>query len=353
MVMNVNRVGPSGQDPIKKKQALDPKDFEEHRKIEKVRDVDPEEQKKSKRYQKEEEEEEPQKKEPTVKVCSPFDVYPTSESQKNTHEGKKPSKTPVSSSDSLPKPPDDSLPKPLDDSLPKSLDDSLPKSPEFWEENHIQDSEKKPPGHDDHIQFTEFHSTKDKAHGQFRPPNEERVSNFQPEHPSLPTKKKKTVSLPIDKPLPREIYQPNLVIPPDIMVQANQSIGSNVSFQHSDIQRLFSNIVGTVMVMMRDGITRTEVHLNRPEFENSILFGTVISVEHYKTAPDSFNVRLMGTPQAVNVYNDNLGQLMAAFQKPELKFQISRIDVEIDTSSHSGTFKRKSKKGKKDTETGL
>lgn len=315
--MNVNRVGPSGQDPIKRKQAPDPKDFDEHKKVEKAREVDPEEQKKSRRFKGDEE-----GKKGEDKKTSPFDVYPKS-AEKN--------------------------------SLPPS---SLPKSPKFWKKNEIEkpDEGKKDKKSPDEVAFTDFHSTDRKAHGTFEDEKslKEEEDFIQPKRSSAPQGKKAVHHrMPFESDHPTQNIQPITVVPPDMVVQANQMIGSNVSFQSADMQTLLGQIGGTVLVMLRDGITSTEVHLDRPEFENSILFGTKIAIDHYKTAPDSFNIRLMGTPQAVSVYNDNLGQLVAAFQRPDLKFQVARIDVEIDTSSHKGLFKRKNRKGKKDHDMGF
>ena len=91
---------------------------------------------------------------------------------------------------------------------------------------------------------------------------------------------------------------------------------------------LFTQMVGSIyMSTSQSGISTTEVALTSPAFKNSIFYGSTITIEKYATAPDSLNIRLTGSNDAVKTFNDNLSSLVAAFQNGNYKFRIGRIDT--------------------------
>ncbi|MDN3505495.1 MAG: hypothetical protein P0S95_07965 [Rhabdochlamydiaceae bacterium] len=57
--------------------------------------------------------------------------------------------------------------------------------------------------------------------------------------------------------------------------------------------------------------------------EDSIFNGLEINLDHFDTAPHSFNVNLYGTPEAAQVLTENLPLLMAKLEKklPQMQFQ--------------------------------
>jgi hypothetical protein len=92
---------------------------------------------------------------------------------------------------------------------------------------------------------------------------------------------------------------------------------------------LFYQMVGTMYVMAGpQGVNRTEIVLNNAAFSNSKFFGSTIQIEKYATAPDSFNITLTGSNQAVVSFKENIPSLMAAFQNGNFTFRVNRIDVQ-------------------------
>jgi len=135
---------------------------------------------------------------------------------------------------------------------------------------------------------------------------------------------------------------------PDAAGAATTATSHVSSYIAPQAQNLFSQMVGTIIVMTNQGISRTEVQLNSPAFQNSPFFGSTILVEKYATAPDSFNIRLTGNTSQVNAFNKNLDGLYNAFERGSFAFKIGRLDA-----SHAPVkplFKRKKKSGDKDSD---
>ena len=88
-------------------------------------------------------------------------------------------------------------------------------------------------------------------------------------------------------------------------------------------------MVGTIYMMSNSqGINRTEILLNNPAFANSKFFGATITIEKYVTAPGTFNIRLTGTAEAVAAFRDNIPSLLSAFENGNFPFRVGRIDAE-------------------------
>lgn len=132
-------------------------------------------------------------------------------------------------------------------------------------------------------------------------------------------------------------------IPPSIEAQATAASNPLTTYMSPEVATLFSHMVGTMMVMVREGIITTEITLTSDKFQSSVFYGTTIALDKYSTAPDAFNVRIMGSQQAVNLCNANADELMGAFQRGNFGFKVQRFDTSLDT--HGGTFKRKPKTG--------
>lgn len=142
--------------------------------------------------------------------------------------------------------------------------------------------------------------------------------------------KKNTVteSIPVRPPDP---------LPPNCQQIAQAVQTSSSPFLNLQTATLFYQMVGTMVYMTnaKPGISLTEVTLSNPMFQNSVFFNSVITIEKYATAPDSFNVRLTGTPEAVQVFKSNMESLTAAFtaayeNRPRrVSFRIGRLETEI------------------------
>ncbi|HSX38079.1 MAG TPA: hypothetical protein VLE95_04530 [Chlamydiales bacterium] len=91
---------------------------------------------------------------------------------------------------------------------------------------------------------------------------------------------------------------------------------------------LYFHMIGTITAMASpQGNSRTEFILNAPAFAGSKFFGSSITIERFSTAPYQFNIQLTGSNEAVNLFNQNIPNLMAAFREGKFSFTVNRIDA--------------------------
>jgi hypothetical protein len=112
---------------------------------------------------------------------------------------------------------------------------------------------------------------------------------------------------------------------------------------HPQVMELFDRMVGVMTVMSMSGVTETVITLNAPQFASSVFFGSQIIIQEYSTAPHAYNIQLIGTPQAVALFQGNADDLMAAFQAGNYNFRINRLETGYLTDRP--LFKRKEKAG--------
>lgn len=156
------------------------------------------------------------------------------------------------------------------------------------------------------------------------------------------------------KPKTIAIEAPSLTTLPNHIIPIAQSATvAATPYISPETVPLFYQMVGTIYVAnATPGITKTEIVLNSPSFANSKFFGSTISIEKYATAPDSLNIRLTGTNEAVHTFNQNIPNLYAAFQNGNFNFRIGRITAEYSTEKP--IFRRKEAgEGRSDTGGGL
>jgi len=127
-----------------------------------------------------------------------------------------------------------------------------------------------------------------------------------------------------------QIIPPSLPeLPASIQPAAIAATQAAASYLRPEAIPLFYQMVGSIGVMSTPpGISRTELLLNNPAFAGSKFFSASIELIKYSTAPDSYNIRLSGSNEAVAAFNQNLGGLTAAFQTGHFSFRIGRIDAE-------------------------
>lgn len=144
---------------------------------------------------------------------------------------------------------------------------------------------------------------------------------------------------------PIEIQSPSTShLPATIIPLAETAAVRAAPYLNAQTTALFFQIVGTIYVMTTtSGVSKTEILLNAPSFANSKFFGSTISIEKYATAPDSLNIRLTGTDEAVTTFNQNISSLYAAFQNGNFNFRIGRISAEY--SIEKPLFRRKESRG--------
>lgn len=140
-----------------------------------------------------------------------------------------------------------------------------------------------------------------------------------------------------------EIEAPSLPqFPSSIEPMATVATAQASSYLNPATVALFYQMVGSMYIMGGTaGINRTEVILNNPAFANSKFYGSTITIEKYATAPDSFNIRLSGSQEAVTNFRENIPSLLTAFQNGNLPFRVGRLDVEYTLDRP--VFRRKGK----------
>lgn len=117
------------------------------------------------------------------------------------------------------------------------------------------------------------------------------------------------------------------------------------------VMELFDRMVGVMTVMNLSGMTETVITLNAPQFASSVFFGSEIIIQEFSTAPQTFNIQLNGSQQAVALFQGNADDLMAAFQAGNYNFRVNRL--ETGYTSERPLFKRKEKpSGDKQDQTG-
>ncbi len=89
---------------------------------------------------------------------------------------------------------------------------------------------------------------------------------------------------------------------------------------------LFERMVSVMSILHDSGITETVIHLNTPEFAHSFLAGSQIVIREYSTAPLTYNIELVGNPQAVALFTKNLPLLKSAFQEGKHRFRVNRLE---------------------------
>ena len=138
-----------------------------------------------------------------------------------------------------------------------------------------------------------------------------------------------------------QIIAPSLPeLPMNIQPGAIAATQVAASYLRPEAVPIFYQMIGSIMIMSAPpGVSRTEFVLNNPALANSKFFGATVELIKYSTAPDSYNIRLSGSNEAVAAFNQNLPGLMAAFQTGHFSFRIGRIDAEY--SSDRPVLRRK------------
>ena len=130
---------------------------------------------------------------------------------------------------------------------------------------------------------------------------------------------------------------------PSTHFEAVSAATAATPYLRSETFSLFYQMVGTIFTMSEQGVSRTEILLNNPAFAGSKFFGASIEIIKYSSAPDSFNIRLTGSNEAVTAFNQNIPGLIAAFQTGGFRFRVGRIEAAYATEKP--LFRRKEGKG--------
>lgn len=137
-------------------------------------------------------------------------------------------------------------------------------------------------------------------------------------------------------------------LPASIQTQSFAALQQAAPYLSHETHALFYQLVGTMLIAQnQSGIVRTEIVLNNPSFAHSRFFGSTITIEKYQTAPDSFNIRLSGSPEAVAAYKEGIPDLMNAFQNGNFSFRVNRLEAEY--ASDRPVFRRREKRKESDS----
>ena len=113
-------------------------------------------------------------------------------------------------------------------------------------------------------------------------------------------------------------------------------------------------MVGAIAFVGKQGFdnSRTEFLLNSKAFEKSPFYNSSIILERFATAPDSFNISLSGSAQAVALFNQNINNLSTAFskayEKGKISFRIGRLEASY--AHERPLIQRKEKAGDKESD---
>ena len=103
----------------------------------------------------------------------------------------------------------------------------------------------------------------------------------------------------------------------EVSPPANSPAYSTLS---AEVYELFEKMVGAIIVQDHSGITSTTLTLNMP---HSIFDKAEVTLDRYQTAPNSFNLELKGSPEAVEKFALSLADLAAAFKQGEHAFEVN------------------------------
>lgn len=112
----------------------------------------------------------------------------------------------------------------------------------------------------------------------------------------------------------------------------------------TQVYELFERMVGVMRIEEHNGVSTTTVTIN---MKNSVFDGAKIVLDHYNTAPNCFNVTIQASPDGQKLINDNIGDLVAAFQQSKLSFEVNmRRPILLKEYQ---AFERKEKVGEEDS----
>ncbi len=89
-----------------------------------------------------------------------------------------------------------------------------------------------------------------------------------------------------------------------------------------EVHELFEKMGGVMMIQQDKGVTTTTMNINMPD---SVFNGAQIILEQYSTAPNAFNIQLVGNPESVKVFSENLEALDNSFKQGDFNFKTNLL----------------------------
>ncbi len=99
-------------------------------------------------------------------------------------------------------------------------------------------------------------------------------------------------------------------------LEVGESLSVNSVHELSpEMATLVEKMANYIMVECQNGVSTTTVIV---EMEGSALDGSEIVIDHYDTAPHSFNLQLSGSPEATDLFTTNLAFLQLSLQSHQV-----------------------------------
>ena len=117
----------------------------------------------------------------------------------------------------------------------------------------------------------------------------------------------------------------------------------------SKVYELYEKFVGLITLQQTTDSSKTTVKLNMP---GSVYNKAEIVLEKFSSAPNTFHIQFAGSPQAIESFNANMADLVAAFQANKRSFEVN-ISKPYLLKEHRHNSKKiddADKKGKQDKE---
>ncbi|MEM8727945.1 MAG: hypothetical protein AAGE99_04470 [Chlamydiota bacterium] len=107
-----------------------------------------------------------------------------------------------------------------------------------------------------------------------------------------------------------------------------------------EVYELFEKMGGVMTIQQDKGIKATTMNIDMP---NSVFDGTQVILNQYSTAPNSFNIQLVGNPESVKIFNQNLDALKESFRQADFNFETNILNPILTRSKKSPHLIRRAK----------
>lgn len=112
-----------------------------------------------------------------------------------------------------------------------------------------------------------------------------------------------------------------------------------------EVYELFEKMAGVITIESGHEMTTTSVVVN---MEGSVFDGAEVVFNQYKSAQGSYNLELKGSPQAVELFTENLPMLEASFKQGGFNFEVNILPPSLSRKGSSKRVKRKSQDEKRE-----
>lgn len=183
----------------------------------------------------------------------------------------------------------------------------------------------------------------EKAASPPEPPPLEPLISETPPPPELPiVKEKPSLPLPLKKEkTPEETIAPvSSSLGPLLLPPAPESAPAYTLLK-PEVLSLFERMVSQIVIMQNSGVNETTIHLNTPDFYNSIFAGARIVIKEWSTAPLAYNIEFFGTQQNTGYFQQNIPGLWAAFNSEKRSYKIQDIKASFEREDDRPLFHRK------------